>query len=257
VNTKRLFFLIGLLALLAPSACRPSSVALPDQPTLPGPVEEIYPPSEPVEKDSPLGEEAKLPSLAAVADLSKRLGVSSGEITVVEAEAVIWPDASLGCPEPGLVYIQILSPGYRVQLSVAGVEYNYHTDQREQVVLCEETDVPGTSDDSPDIEPGLDPLIELAKGLLAEKLGIEPTQMEVLEARSMVWSNAALGCPQPDMNYIQVPQDGALIRLMALDSEYEYHSGGNRGLFLCETPAKLPISTSPNEKQVLPIDPDT
>jgi hypothetical protein len=45
------------------------------------------------------------------------------------------------------------------------------------------------------------------------------------------------------MVYIQVPQDGALIRLSAKGQVYDYHSGGNRGVFLCEQVFKIKPTT--------------
>ncbi len=52
-------------------------------------------------------------------------------------EAVDWSDASLGCPEPGQVYAQVITPGYRVLLEAAGKEYEVHTDQiGRSAVIC-------------------------------------------------------------------------------------------------------------------------
>jgi len=70
---------------------------------------------------------------------------------------------------------------------------------------------------------------------LAERLAIDENQIEVLEVKSVVWPDASLGCPKPGMAYKQVPQDGILIRLEAEGRSYEYHGGGGREPFLCET----------------------
>lgn len=88
--------------------------------------------------------------------------------------------------------------------------------------------------DSASYDPALEPLVTTALEDLSGRLGIAAEQIEVIEARMVVWPDASLGCPQPGMAYIQVPRDGALIRLSAEGQEYDYHSGGNRGLFLCE-----------------------
>jgi hypothetical protein len=77
-------------------------------------------------------------------------------------------------------------------------------------------------------------LVTQAKKDLADRLSIPVEQIEVLEARPVVWPDASLGCPQSDMRYKQVRMDGALIRLQAEGQLYEYHSGGSRGLFLCQ-----------------------
>ncbi|HEY4690296.1 MAG TPA: hypothetical protein VIK33_13355, partial [Anaerolineae bacterium] len=49
----------------------------------------------------------------AIADLSERLSIDATQITVVGFSAEVWPDASLGCPEPGVQYAQVLTEGYR------------------------------------------------------------------------------------------------------------------------------------------------
>ena len=87
---------------------------------------------------------------------------------------------------------------------------------------------------------GLEGLIENAREDLAERLSVAETQISLVEARSVVWPDTSLGCPQPGMAYLQVPQDGALIILRASGQLYEYHNGGTRGLFLCEKVYKDP-----------------
>lgn len=91
---------------------------------------------------------------------------------------------------------------------------------------------------------GFDFLIEKAKEDLAQRLSVSTDQINLVEAREVVWPDASLGCPQPGMQYKQVPEDGALIVLQAQGNVYEYHTGGARGLFLCEKVYKDP-STPP------------
>lgn len=76
-------------------------------------------------------------SLASLAraDLARRLGVSVGEVEVVEVQPVEWPDASLGCPEPGKVYAAVITPGFRIMLRAVGRRYEYRSD-RQRVRLC-------------------------------------------------------------------------------------------------------------------------
>jgi hypothetical protein len=85
-------------------------------------------------------EEARNVVLIAKDDLARGLGLSVSEISVVSVEAVDWPDTSLGCPEPGKVYAQVITPGYLVVLEAEGQTYEYHTDKGGQVTLCD-TDV--------------------------------------------------------------------------------------------------------------------
>jgi hypothetical protein len=75
---------------------------------------------------------------AAVADLAKQQNVDPSRITVASAEAVEWPDGSLGCPQPGQNYIQVITPGWRIRLGLDGKTYEYHANQAgTTVVLCQ------------------------------------------------------------------------------------------------------------------------
>lgn len=81
----------------------------------------------------------------AVADLAERLGVPVDEVEMVEAEAVIWPDGSLGCPQPGMMYTQVLQDGMRIVLRVEGEEYHYHSGGSREPFLCEDPAPPAPS----------------------------------------------------------------------------------------------------------------
>jgi hypothetical protein len=64
---------------------------------------------------------------AAIDDLSKRTGIPVSDIKVVSVEAVEWPDTSVGCPRPGMMYAQVITPGYRIVLEAGGETYEYHS----------------------------------------------------------------------------------------------------------------------------------
>jgi hypothetical protein len=74
-----------------------------------------------------------------------QLGIPEENIRVMAVEAVDWPDASLGCPQPGTMYAQIITPGYRIVLAAEGATYTYHTDGGKLVVLCDAFPQPGKS----------------------------------------------------------------------------------------------------------------
>ena len=60
-------------------------------------------------------------------------------ITVVELEAVDWPDSSLGCPVDGEFYAQLITPGFRIVVEVDGERTELHTDLEGNAVGCENT----------------------------------------------------------------------------------------------------------------------
>lgn len=63
----------------------------------------------------------------AVADLATLLTIDRSVITVISAEAVVWPDKSLGCPQPGMLYNQVIVDGARIELGAHGKSYSYHS----------------------------------------------------------------------------------------------------------------------------------
>lgn len=73
----------------------------------------------------------------AVDDLSNRLSISPEKITLTDAKAVIWSDSSLGCPKPGMAYMEVLMPGFLILLDVDGRAYEYHAGGGGNVFLCE------------------------------------------------------------------------------------------------------------------------
>jgi hypothetical protein len=75
----------------------------------------------------------------AIADLAQRLSIPVTQITFLESTSVVWPDASLGCPQPGIVYTQELTSGFLIHLEAGGKVYEYHADSNEQVILCRAT----------------------------------------------------------------------------------------------------------------------
>ncbi|MFN8443197.1 MAG: hypothetical protein U0175_20650 [Caldilineaceae bacterium] len=72
----------------------------------------------------------------AMKDLAKLTGLSLDQITLVSNEAVTWPDGALGCPQPGMVYMQVLVDGSRIVLSAGGKSYEYHSGDQRGAFLC-------------------------------------------------------------------------------------------------------------------------
>jgi hypothetical protein len=75
---------------------------------------------------------------AALSDAAAHLGVSPAALHVDQVEPREWGDSSLGCPKPGLMYSQIVTPGLLIVISGAGKQLEYHSDTRGRVVLCQE-----------------------------------------------------------------------------------------------------------------------
>ena len=60
---------------------------------------------------------------------------------VLAFDPVEWGDTSLGCPMPGLVYAQVITPGFRLVFDYQGQQNEYHTDQDGSNVATCDTDI--------------------------------------------------------------------------------------------------------------------
>ena len=79
------------------------------------------------------------PELVARELLGEALGVSPNSPFLVTYEAVDWNDAGLGCPKPGVMYDQAITPGFRLVFDHEGTRYESHTNlDATAAVLCEE-----------------------------------------------------------------------------------------------------------------------
>ena len=73
---------------------------------------------------------------AAIAQAATDLGIAPDQLTIIAVEARDWPDSSLGCPQPGRAYSQIVTPGYRLVVRANGQQYEYHTNRTTMIVRC-------------------------------------------------------------------------------------------------------------------------
>lgn len=73
----------------------------------------------------------------AIADLAQRLSIDRKTIVVVNAQSVVWPDRSLGCPQPGMLYPQVLVEGFRIELRAGDQIYVYPGGGGRDPFLCE------------------------------------------------------------------------------------------------------------------------
>ena len=59
--------------------------------------------------------------------LAERLSAPAESLTLVKDEAVQWSDASLGCPQEGMMYAQVITPGHRMTFRHNEDTYEVHT----------------------------------------------------------------------------------------------------------------------------------
>jgi hypothetical protein len=127
-----------IFTILMLTACTPRLIPLPD-PT------QIELTSAPTQGDIPnmtplpsFPTAPNLQSLIAKAkeDLAQRLSISVDQINGIDVKSVIWSNSSLGCPQPGMMYAEVLTPGYLILLNANGQEYEYHAGKGSDIFFC-------------------------------------------------------------------------------------------------------------------------
>ena len=138
---KRQLMALGALIVICSSACGPAAVPAATTSPLQKPVEALEDSAEDTAMEVETNEGVEsLEDLAVslcLRELAGQLQVAEEQIQVVSVEPMNWPDASLGCPEPGKMYAQVIVPGFRVLLEAGDAGYLYHTDGQ-RAISCQE-----------------------------------------------------------------------------------------------------------------------
>ena len=164
----------------------------------------------------------------AVADF---LSIPIVEITLVSVEAKEFGDPSLGCPEPGMAYAQVITPGHRVVVEADGRRFDVRV-AGEHGKICRkpaDRELPARPDDTrPEHSTPVTSQIEKARTDLAAQLRIDSERISVLDVRPYQIGIAAPGC-RPDC---EDPADGCgvLIGLLFDGRRYDYHALGDRAI---------------------------
>ena len=243
MKPEAILLMILMVTLVVASGCQ--GYESPNTPLASPGADEVRPPSVtpvmatptaliPATVETPAGPETSL--ALATEDLAGRLGVAVEKIAVLGVEAVEWPDTSLGCPQPGKMYTQAITSGYRIILKVGGEQYEYHSDEEgKQLVLCQD------DNDKKRIEAirkmvSPEKAIASAQEDLARRLGIPVGEVAVVSVVGDEFPASNLGCPCPKCPELPIPAfvTGQRITLAAQGKRYEYRARGSMVVFCGE-----------------------
>lgn len=77
---------------------------------------------------------------------------------------------------------------------------------------------------------------------LAQRLEVSEEVVAIIKFNRVYWSSAALGCPDPDKQYIQANIPGVMLLLQVGDIDYRYHARKGTTPFYCpEEQAEPPV----------------
>lgn len=86
------------------------------------------------------------------------------------------------------------------------------------------------------LTPTQQSLADVAIADLAERRGIDASDIGIVEVAEVTWSDASLGCPQRDMQYQQVLTPGIRVILEASGQRAFFHGTSVGDLAYCATP---------------------
>ena len=163
----------------------------------------------------------------AINTLAAHLSVDPGEVTLQSLSPVDWPDASLGCPQPGMGYAQVITPGHSALLQHQGKMYQVHM-AGTRAFVCVNKGADGAEAAKMPV-PRLSLTSEhagrLAAADLARRLGVDARLVTVVSTRPVVWTDRSLGCPSAGGKYETTQIKGQIVELEFKNRRYEYHSG--------------------------------
>jgi hypothetical protein len=180
------------------------------------------------------------------ADAADFLRVAAGIAdTVVAAYAGALPLLSDPGPSTTAIGIHSVEARHAGFLALAAAESPFPEpiDQplmREEVVaiLAGYTSTDGRAENNGE---GPEEPVEVARNVFAavianaaDRAGIDPDDVEIIEATEEEWPTSALGCPEADGVYAQVITPGYRVLLDAAGTILEYHTGTSETFVLCD-----------------------
>jgi hypothetical protein len=166
-------------------------------------------------------------ALLAIDTLASDLGIARESIEVDTVKAVEWRDSSLGCPKPGVAYLDVVTPGHKVILRV-GKEIHVVHEAGNRAFRCVQNKNLGGITAGGDLTFG--PQLVAARRDLAARLGVTERDIQFVAAESKVFPDASLGCPEPGMQYVQAQVPGWVLSFRRGERVFTYHADDERAI---------------------------
>ena len=157
----------------------------------------------------------------AIDALAADLKVPADDILLDTVRAVDWRDSSLGCPKPGMAYLDVITRGHKVTLRAGGQVYVVH-EAKNRAFVCHANKAFGGL--TPEHQLTFAKPLIAARDDLAKRLGVPQKDIRFLGSEGHTWNDASLDCPEPGRQYAQVKTRGWKLTFGQGDRTYTYHT---------------------------------
>jgi len=155
----------------------------------------------------------------AIGKVNQITPVSKDSLEHLRIRSMQWPDSSLGCPEPGVQYLQRVIPGYLVSFTIDEKMYTVNIGDN-SAIICDR--VNDFLEHRKNRGASVIKAHNAARLDLAEKLMVDPEVITVTKIKIVTWPDSNLGCPVTGEQPTQKPVEGLIINMTCRDKEYEY-----------------------------------
>lgn len=142
------------------------------------------------------------------------------DVILVSLQAQDFNNSSLGCPQSGMAYQQVITPGHRAMVEADGRRFDVRV-AGGHGRICRNHQRRNPQTDS-DRQTSLTTMIDAARNDLAGRLGITAAKISVLDIRPTAGKNLPIGCT------LQCDESdkscGYMIGLFHQGRRYDYHA---------------------------------
>ena len=148
---------------------------------------------------------------------------------LLTSEQTQWNDSSLGCPQPGAMYTQVITSGYLLRFAGQDSTHEVHV-ATDAAILCSPqvgTGVPKRSTAA--YRAGdLDAIVETARADLAAKLNLQIEEVSLRSFEPTTWPDSRLGCGEALADAAPGPVRGFKLKLATSSQYYIYNTDLHR-----------------------------
>lgn len=153
----------------------------------------------------------------------------SANLKLLTGEETQWNDSSLGCPQPGTMYTQVITLGYVLRFADRNATHEVHV-AGDTAIVCSpqlNTGVPKRSTAGYRARD-LDAVVETARADLAAKLNLKIEDVSLRNFEPTTWPDTRLGCGEPLADAAPGPVRGFKLKFATSSQYHTYHTDLNR-----------------------------